>query len=141
VRRAGGDFRPHIVSFLCHWCAYAGADLAGTSRIEYPPTILPIRVMCSGRVDPSFVIQALADGADGVLIVGCHPGQCHYGGGNYDAMRRRSLLARLLRQLNLEPERVRLAWVSASEGEKFAQLVEQMTKQILKLGPNPLKRG
>jgi F420-non-reducing hydrogenase iron-sulfur subunit len=128
-------FEPRIVGFLCRWCSYQGADLAGTSRIKYPPNVTPIRVMCSGRVDPQFVMKAFAEGADGVLICGCHPGDCHYQQGNYSAMRRYPLLTRLLGQFGIEPERIRLEWVSAAEGKRFAEVVADMTDQIRKLGP------
>ena len=128
-------FQPRIVGFLCRWCSYLGADLAGTSRTQYPPNVVPIRVMCSGRVDPSFVLQALADGADGVLIAGCHPGDCHYQVGNYRALARYNLLQRMLEQFGIEKERVRLEWVSAAEGEKFASVVSDMTEQVRRLGP------
>jgi len=128
-------FQPRIFGFLCRWCSYLGADLAGTSRTQYPPNVVPIRVMCSGRVDPSFVLQALADGADGVLIAGCHPGDCHYQVGNYRALARYNLLQRMLEQFGIEKERVRLEWVSAAEGEKFAAVVSDMTEQVRRLGP------
>jgi F420-non-reducing hydrogenase iron-sulfur subunit len=129
-------FEPKIVGFLCRWCAYPGADLAGTSRINYPPNLVPIRVMCSGRVDPSFVIKCLADGADGVLIAGCHPpSDCHYESGNIKAMRRYPLLSRTLQQFGVEKERVRLEWISASEGARFAQVVNEMRDTIRELGP------
>ena len=128
-------FEPKIVGFLCQWCSYTGADLAGTSRLQYPPTLRTIRVMCSGRVDPTFVVKAFAEGADGVLIAGCHPGDCHYNEGNYRAMRRYPLLLELLDQFGIERERVRLEWVSASEGEKFAGLVNDMTARLKALGP------
>jgi len=128
-------FQPRIVGFLCRWCSYLGADLAGTGRLQYPPNVVPIRVMCSGRVDPSFVLQALADGADGVLIAGCHPGDCHYQVGNYRAVARYNLLMRMLEQFGIEKERVRLEWVSAAEGEKFASVVSDMTEQVRRLGP------
>jgi len=129
------QFEPRIVGFLCRWCSYTGADLAGTSRIQYPPYFTAIRVMCSGRVDPSFVVKALKDGADGVLIAGCHPGDCHYVEGNYKAMRRYSMLLNLLDQFGIERQRVRLEWISASEGERFAQVVTEFTKQLKALGP------
>ena len=129
------NFEPKIVGFLCQWCSYTGADLAGTSRLQYPPSLRTIRVMCSGRVDPTFVVKALAEGADGVLIAGCHPGDCHYNEGNYRAMRRYPLLLQLLDQFGIERERVRLEWVSASEGEKFAGVVTEMTAKIKELGP------
>lgn len=131
----GQDFEPRIIGFLCRWCSYQGADLAGTSRIKYPPNVIPIRVMCSGRVDPTFVVKAFREGADGVLICGCHPGDCHYQRGNYTAMRRYPLLQRLLAQFGIEPQRVRLEWVSASEGQRFAEVVEDMTNTVRELGP------
>lgn len=127
-------FEPRIVGFLCRWCAYTGADLAGTSRIKYPPNVTPIRVNCSGRVDPTLVLKALSSGADGVLIAGCHPGDCHYTSGNVKAIRRFKLLQRLLNQYGVEKERVRLEWVSASEGERYARIVESMTEEIRSLG-------
>ncbi|MCK4434627.1 hydrogenase iron-sulfur subunit, partial [Candidatus Bathyarchaeota archaeon] len=124
------------------WCAYAGADLAGVSRIQYPPNIRIVRVMCSGRVDPSFILEALKDGADGVLVAGCHlPSDCHYISGNFKALRRIKLLKKVLEQFGIEPERVRLEWISASEGDKFAAVVKDMVEQIKKIGPNPLKNG
>ncbi|MCW3993238.1 MAG: hydrogenase iron-sulfur subunit [Candidatus Bathyarchaeota archaeon] len=136
------EFEPKIIGFLCNWCAYAGADLAGVSRIQYPPNIRIVRVMCSGRVDPSFILEALKDGADGVLVAGCHlPSDCHYISGNFKALRRIKLLKKVLEQFGIEPERVRLEWGSASEGDKFATVVKDMVEQIKKLGPNPLKGG
>ena len=132
-------FEPRIVGFLCNWCSYTGADLAGTSRIKYPPNVRGIRVMCSARVDPTFVVKALADGADGVLICGCHPGDCHYSEGNYKTMRRHPLLMSLLRDFGVEEERVRLEWVSASEGQRFADIVADMTEKIRQLGPSPIR--
>ena len=128
-------FEPRIVGFLCRWCSYTGADLAGTSRIKYPPNVVPIRVNCSGRVDPSFVLKAFAEGADGVLIAGCHPGDCHYTSGNYSALRRFTLLENLLEQFGIEKERVRLEWVSASEGDRFANVVRDLTEKVRALGP------
>jgi F420-non-reducing hydrogenase iron-sulfur subunit len=133
------SYEPVIVGFLCQWCSYTGADLAGTSRTEYPANLRSVRVMCSGRVDPTFVIEALAGGADGVLIAGCHPGDCHYSEGNYRAMRRYPLLLRLLDQFGIESERVRLEWISASEGERFAEVVTEMTAKLKELGPLNLK--
>jgi F420-non-reducing hydrogenase iron-sulfur subunit len=130
-----GAFEPRIVAFLCRWCSYTGADLAGTSRIHYPPNVVPIRVMCSGRVDPSFVVNAFRRGADGVLICGCHPGDCHYNEGNYNMMRRFPLMRKLLSQFGIEPERVRLEWVSASEGDRYAEVVTEFTDQVRQLGP------
>jgi len=128
-------FEPRIVGFLCNWCAYGGADLAGTSRLQYPTNVDIIRVMCSGRVDPTFVLKAFQLGADGVLICGCHPGDCHYSEGNYKTARRVPILIKLLEQFGIEPQRLRLEWVSASEGDRFAALVNEMTEQIRELGP------
>ncbi len=128
-------FEPVIVGFLCNWCSYRAADLAGTARIKYAPNMRPIRVMCSGRVDPQFVLKALRDGADGVLIAGCHPGECHYVNGNIKALRRFVLLRRMLRQLGVDEERVQLVWASASEGNVLAAKVDEMTEQIRALGP------
>lgn len=132
------NFEPKIVAFCCNWCSYAGADLAGTSRMQCPPAIRIIRVMCSGRVSPFFVIKALTVGADGVLILGCHPGDCHYLEGNYKTMRRIPLLKKMLKQFGVEEERVRLEWVSASEGAKFAEVTSDFTQAIKELGPNSL---
>ena len=129
------DFEPKIVAFCCNWCSYAGADLAGTSRMQYPSAIRIIRVMCSGRVSPFFVLKALSVGADGVLVLGCHPGDCHYIEGNYKTMRRIPLLKKMLKQFGIEEERVRLEWVSASEGAKFAEVTNNFTQAIKKLGP------
>ena len=128
-------FEPLILGFACNWCTYAGADLAGTSRIQYPPNIKMIRVMCSGRVDPTFILKAFALGVDGVFIGGCHPGDCHYIEGNYKAIGRVELTKRLLYEFGIEPERLRLEWVSASEGARFAQLVADFTNTIKELGP------
>jgi F420-non-reducing hydrogenase iron-sulfur subunit len=135
VNELSTKFQPKIVGFLCRWCAYTGADLAGTSRIKYPPNVTPIRVNCSGRVDPTFVLKALASGADGVLIAGCHPGDCHYTNGNIKTIRRFKLLQRMLTQFGIEKDRVRLEWVSASEGERYARIVESMTQELRALGP------
>ncbi len=133
-------FEPKIVGFLCNWCSYAGADLAGISRMQYPTNVRIIRVMCSGRVDPVFVLEAFKGGADGVLIAGCHlPSDCHYLSGNFKAQRRVALLKKVIEQFGIEPERLRIEWISASEGDRFAQLVKETTEQIRKLGPNPLK--
>jgi len=129
------NFEPKIVAFCCNWCSYAGADLAGTSRIQYAPNIRIIRVMCSGRVSPTFVLKALSVGADGVLILGCHPGDCHYIEGNYKTLRRMALLKKMLAQMGIEDERVRLDWVSASEGARFASIVSDMTGKVRALGP------
>lgn len=132
-------FEPKIVGFLCNWCSYTGADLAGTARIKYAPNIRSVRVMCSGRIEPTFIIKALFEGADGVLIAGCHPGDCHYQEGNYKALRRHRLLQRILPEYGIEPERVRLEWVAASEGERFATIVNEFTEQIRELGPLAVK--
>lgn len=134
------EFEPNIVAFLCNWCSYAGADLAGTSRIKYPPNVKVIRVMCSGRVNPLFVINALQQGADGVLIGGCHPGDCHYAKGNYYARRRIAVLKKLLEFIGIEPERVHMAWVSAAEGQKFADVIKEVTDNVKKIGPQHLFR-
>jgi len=129
------EWTPRIVAFLCNWCSYAGADLAGTSRIQYPASIRVIRVPCSGRVNPQYIIKALADGADGVMVSGCHPGDCHYLEGNYYARRRFAVLKRLLTLAGIHPDRVHFTWVSASEGARFAQVVSAVTKKIAALGP------
>jgi F420-non-reducing hydrogenase iron-sulfur subunit len=135
------EFEPRIIGFLCNWCAYAGADLAGVSRIQYPPNIRIVRVMCSGRIDPIFILEALRDGVDGVLIAGCHlPSDCHYLSGNFKALRRITLLKEVLEDFGIEPERVKLEWVSASEGDRFAAIVRDMVEEIKKLGPNPIKK-
>jgi len=132
-------YEPKLVGFLCNWCSYVGADLAGTSRIQYPPNIRIVRVMCSARIDPSFVLVALARGADGVLVCGCHPGDCHYSEGNYKTMRRFPLLKRVLATYGIEDERVRLEWVSASEGQRFADIVSDMTERLRALGPSRVR--
>jgi F420-non-reducing hydrogenase iron-sulfur subunit len=134
-----GAFEPKIIAFLCNWCTYAGADLAGTSRIQYPPNIRIIRLMCSGALDPTYVLKVILEGADGVLIGGCHPGDCHYVNGNYKARRRVAILKSSLRDAGIEPERVWLRWISASEGAYFAETVREMVEHIRRLGPNPLK--
>ncbi len=133
------EFQPTIVSFLCNWCSYTGADLAGTSRMKYAPNIRIIRIMCSGRVDPTFVLKAFREGADGVLICGCHPGDCHYHEGNYKCLRRFQLLQKYIDQMGIHPDRLRLEWVSASEGKQFAELADEMTETIMKLGPAKIK--
>lgn len=134
------NFEPKIIGFLCNWCSYAGADLAGVSRIQYPPNIRIVRVMCSGRIDPVFILEAFKNGADGVLVAGCHlPSDCHYISGNFKALRRVTLLRKVLKEFGIEPERLRLEWVSASEGDRFAAIVREMVEEIKKLGPSPLK--
>ena len=131
------EFEPNIVAFLCNWCSYAGADLTGTSRIHYPPNVKVIRVMCTGRMNPLFVVQALRQGADGVLVSGCHPGECHYLKGNYLARRRFMLMRNLLSFIGINPLRLRMSWVSASEGKKFADVITTVTKDIKRIGPQP----
>ncbi len=132
-------FEPRIVGFLCNWCSYAGADLAGVSRFQYPPNLRVIRVMCSGRVHPSYILEAFREGADGVLVAGCHtPTDCHYISGNFKAERRLAVLRSLMAQLGLEPERLRLEWISAAEGDKFARTIREMTEQLRMLGPSPV---
>lgn len=128
-------FEPKIVAFFCNWCTYLAADLAGTSRIKYAPNAEVIRVMCSGRVDPQFVLDAFAKGADGVLIGGCHPGDCHYQEGNYKALRRFRLLQRLVKQMGIEEERLRLEWISAAEGDRVRVVINQMVEKLKNLGP------
>lgn len=135
------EFEPNIVAFLCNWRSYAGADLAGTSRIQYPSNVKIIRVMCSGRVNPVFVLNALQQGIDGVIIGGCHPGECHYETGNLLTRRRITMLKKLLEYVGIDPRRVQMTWVSASEGKKFAEVIQTVTQEIKKLGPiNQIKR-
>jgi len=133
------SFEPRIIGFLCNWCSYTGADLAGTARMKYPPNVMSIRVMCSGRIDPGFILSAFSRGADGVLVCGCHPGDCHYVEGNYKCMRRIPLTKRLLKEMGIAPERLRLEWVSASEGARFQEIIAEFTEQIRALGPLKLK--
>jgi F420-non-reducing hydrogenase iron-sulfur subunit len=133
------SFEPKIIGFLCNWCSYTGADLAGTARLKYPPNVLGIRVMCSGRVDPGFVLDAFQKGADGVLICGCHPGDCHYVEGNYKCMRRVPLTLKILEGMGVDKRRLRLEWVSASEGGRFQEVIGEFTEQIRALGPLRLK--
>ena len=135
------SFEPKIIAFLCNWCSYRGADLAGTLRMKCAPNVRPIRVMCSGRVEPLLILKAFEAGADGVLILGCHPGDCHYLEGNYKTLRRVDLLKKMLSQLGIEDERLRLEWVSASEGERFVSITDKMTEQVRKLGPFPRRNG
>jgi F420-non-reducing hydrogenase iron-sulfur subunit len=133
------DFEPFIIGFCCNWCSYAGADLAGVSRLQYPASLRIIRVMCSGMVHPNLVIEALNKGADGVLICGCHIGDCHYQNGNEKAQSRADAITLMLEDFGIEPERFRLEWVSAAEGPRFAQVVSEFTEQVKSLGPNPNK--
>ena len=135
------EFQPKILAFCCNWCSYAGADLAGTSRIQYPPNARIIRVMCSGMIHPNLVIEALSKGADGVLICGCHPGDCHYLEGNLKAQARADAIRLMLDDLGIEPERFRLEWVSASEGGRFAQVMQEMIEAVRSLGPSPYATG
>jgi F420-non-reducing hydrogenase iron-sulfur subunit len=135
------DFEPKIVGFCCNWCSYAGADLAGVSHIQYPPNLRMIRVMCSGAVTPEHVLEAFKLGADGVFLGGCHPGECHYLEGNIKTARRVPLLKQTLTQFGIEPERLRLEWVSAAEGQKFASVITDFTNEIKRLGPLSFNGG
>lgn len=132
------DFEPKIIAFACNWCSYAGADLAGVSRIQYPPTTRVIRVMCSGRVSPMFILEALRSGADGVLVTGCHMGDCHYISGNEKAVQNVETARSLIALLGIETQRLRLEWISAAEGARFAKIVSEFTDQIREMGANPL---
>jgi F420-non-reducing hydrogenase iron-sulfur subunit len=138
-RASANGFEPRIVAFFCNWCTYLAADLAGTSRMKYAPNTRVIRVMCSGRVDPQFVLDAFAHGADGVLIGGCHPGDCHYQEGNYKTLRRFHLLKRLLHDFGVEEDRIRLEWISAAEGDRVREVVNDMVEKVRALGPLNLK--
>lgn len=133
--KTNDDWEPKIVAFLCNWCSYAGADLAGVSRIQYPPNMRVIRVPCSGRVNPMFIIKTLQYGADGVLVSGCHPGDCHYISGNLVARRKFALLKNFLEYMGIEPGRVNFSWVSAAEGEKFSKIVREVVEEVKALGP------
>lgn len=135
------DFEPKIIAFCCNWCSYAGADLAGASKIQYPPNVHIIRAMCSGMIHPNIIMEALMNGADGVLMCGCHPGDCHYLEGNLKAEKRAEAIDLMLEDYGLEPERFRLEWVSASEGKKFAEIINDMTGNLKQLGPSPYKQG
>ena len=134
------EFEPTIIGFCCNWCSYAGADLAGATKIQYPDNIVIIRSMCSGMIHPNFVIDALNKGADGVLICGCHPGDCHYLEGNLRAEKRAEAIELMLEDFGLEPERFRLEWISASEGKRFAEIVTDMVSKLKELGPSPYKQ-
>ncbi len=131
------QFEPKLIGFLCNWCSYAGADLAGTSRVQYPPNIRIVRVMCTGRLDPQLILNTFRYGADGVLIAGCHEGDCHYIGGNYRAYRKYILLKEFVKKMGINEKRLRLEWVSASEGERFAKVVREMVNDIKEIGPSP----
>ncbi len=135
VNQEAKDWNPKILAFLCNWCSYAGADLAGISRLQYPPNIRVIRVPCSGRVDPYFILKALQNGVDGVLVSGCHPGDCHYISGNYVARRRFAALNSLLDFVGIEKNRVQFTWISAAEAERFSQVMKEVTEEIKALGP------
>jgi len=135
------DWEPKIIAFLCNWCSYAGADLAGTGRLQYPPHVRVIRVPCSGRINPIYIIKALVDGADGVVVSGCHPGDCHYLTGNMYARRRFTVLKKLLRTAGIDPDRAHFTWVSASEGGRFAEVIREVTEKVEKLGPNTITEG
>ena len=135
VKDANDGWEPKILAFLCNWCSYAGADLAGVSRFQYPTNVRVIRVPCSGRVNPMYIVKALQQGIDGVLVSGCHPGDCHYISGNLLARRKFALLKNFLGYLGIEPERVQFSWVSASEGSRFAALIEKVVNDVKKLGP------
>jgi F420-non-reducing hydrogenase iron-sulfur subunit len=136
VRVPNERWEPRVVAFLCNWCSYAGADLAGVSRIQYPPNVRIVRVPCSGRINPVFLLRAFQNGADGVLVSGCHPGDCHYISGNLAARRKFALLKALMQYAGIEPERIQFTWVSASEGGRFAAIVQKVVEQVQKLGPN-----
>jgi coenzyme F420-reducing hydrogenase delta subunit len=136
IERNPASWEPMIVAFLCNWCSYAGADLAGVSRIQYPPNIRVIRVPCSGRINPIYLLKALQNGADGVLVSGCHPGDCHYISGNLAARRKFTALRNMLDYAGIEPERVQFTWVSASEGGRFAAIVSKVVSGVKSLGPN-----
>ena len=134
------EFEPKIVAFLCNWCTYTGADLAGTSRLQYPPNIRIVRLMCTGAVDTIYVLKALIEGADGVLIGGCHPGDCHYQTGNYKVRRRITILKKILNRFGYDEDRVWLRWISASEGKLFAETISRMVEELKDKGPNPIKQ-
>ena len=133
------EFEPRIIGFLCNWCSYTGADLAGVSRLQYPTNFIPIRVMCSGAVDIAFILKALLEGADAVLVSGCFPGDCHYISGNYKARRRVTILKAILKKYGFDEKRVKLRWISASDGPLFAKTANEMYDDVKKLGPNPMK--
>jgi F420-non-reducing hydrogenase iron-sulfur subunit len=133
------SYEPRIVAFLCNWCTYTGADLAGTSRLQYPPNVRVVRMMCSGAVDPVYVLKPLLDGADGVLIGGCHPGDCHYQTGNYKTRRRYVAMREILKSTGLGDDRIWLRWISASEGQRFAETITDMVLALKELGPSPMR--
>jgi F420-non-reducing hydrogenase iron-sulfur subunit len=133
-------FEPKIIGFLCNWCSYEGADSAGRARKVYPPNLRVIKVMCSGRVDPQFILEAFKEGADGVMILGCHPGDCHYKEGNFQALKRYTIIRKMLTQFGIEEDRLRLDWISASDQDKFVDVVSEMTERVRELGPLPSLR-
>ncbi|MDY1591913.1 MAG: hydrogenase iron-sulfur subunit [Methanofastidiosum sp.] len=134
------NFEPNIIGFVCNWCTYAGADLAGSSRYSYPPNVKLIRLMCSGRVDPAFILETFARGADGVFVGGCHiPTDCHYQQGNFKALKRVTLLKKLISEMGIESERLEIFWISASEGKRFSEVMTSFTEKIRELGPNPIR--
>ncbi len=134
----GNEFTPKIVGFLCNWCTYAAADLAGSSKLELSPSFTVIRVMCSSRIDHNLLLSTFFKGADGILVAGCHPGDCHYGEGNYYTRRRYALLKKVMEILDLDSERLQLSWISASEGNRYVEVVNRFTEKIKELGPNPI---
>ncbi len=135
---ASEEWKPKIIAFLCNWCSYAGADLAGVSRVQYPPNIRIVRVPCSGRINPFFIIKSLSAGWDGILVSGCHPGDCHYISGNYVARRRFAILRDLLIFMGVQPERLNFTWVSAAEGERFGKVVKKTVENVKSVGPNKM---
>jgi len=135
MNEADQEFEPHIVAFICNWCTYAGADLAGTSRMQYQPNVRVIRIPCTGRMDPLFVLKAFERGADGVLISGCHPGDCHYGEGNYHARRKFAIFRKLLEFVGIDLARIQFSWISAAEGGKWVSVIEDFTNRVRALGP------
>lgn len=138
---ASADFEPKVIAFVCNWCTYAGADLAGTSRLKYSPNVRVIKLPCTGRIDPHFIIKAFEQGADGVLVSGCHPGDCHYTSGNYHARRRFTMFRELMDYVGLDMDRLQFSWVSAAEGKKWTEVVDDVVAKVRKLGPNTKYRG
>ena len=139
--KQAGAFEPKIIAFVCTWCTYAGADLAGTSRLKYQSNVRVVKLPCTGRIDPHFIIKAFEQGADGVLVSGCHPGDCHYTSGNYNARRRFTMFRALLEYLGMDMDRIQFSWVSAAEGAKWTQVVDDVTEHVRKLGPNTKYKG
>ena len=141
MEQKSSEWEPKIIAFLCNWCSYAGADLAGTSRLQYPSNIRVIRVPCSGRINPIYIIKALLEGADAVLVSGCHPGDCHYLTGNYYARRRFNVMKKLFATVGIDSDRVHFTWVSASEGNRFAQVIQEVTDMAARCGPNNIQKS